>query len=150
MHYRPIKSNSPLRQSRHVSIDYSAQLQQSIRHDNIQLAGRINRADSWPALADLDVFVLPTLWYEVSPLTIQEVFAVGLPIIASHIGAMPEKIRDRIDGLLFPPEMPAPERHFERLWQDRGLVSRLERGIKPVRTIEDQLNDIETVYATVL
>ncbi|MCO5191044.1 MAG: glycosyltransferase family 4 protein [Anaerolineae bacterium] len=131
--------------------DYSAQLQQSIRHDNIQLAGRINRADLWPALADLDVFVLPTLWYEVSPLTIQEVFAVGLPIIASHIGAMPEKIHDEIDGLLFPPgDASALSAILERLWQDRGLVSRLERGIKPVRTIEDQLNDIETVYATVL
>lgn len=130
--------------------DYSAQLQQAIKHDTIRLAGRIARADLWSALADLDVFVLPTLWYEVSPLTIQEVFAVGVPIIASRIGAMPEKIHDGIDGLLFPPgDAQALSTILERLWQDRELLRHLESGIQPVRTIEDQVNAIETVYATV-
>jgi len=43
-------------------------------------------------LAETDVVVVPSLWYENSPVVIQEAFAAGIPVVASNIGALPEKV----------------------------------------------------------
>ena len=47
--------------------------------------------------------IVPSLWYENFPMTIVEAFAVGTPVFASRLGAMPYLIRDGIDGFLFDP-----------------------------------------------
>lgn len=54
------------------------------------------------ALLDSDVLILPSEWYEVSPLTIQEAYAFGLPIIGTDIGSIPEHIKLNETGWLFP------------------------------------------------
>jgi glycosyltransferase involved in cell wall biosynthesis len=130
--------------------DYVARLRDLIHHPGIHLAGALSRDDLWPALAGLDVAVLPTLWYEASPLTIQELFAVGVPVIASRIGAMSEKIRDGVDGLLFPPgDEQALAALLLRLLDEPELRERLRAEIRPVKTVVDQAVEIEAVYRAV-
>jgi glycosyltransferase involved in cell wall biosynthesis len=46
---------------------------------------------------------LPSQWYENSPSTIYESFALGKPVIGSRIGGIPELIEDGVNGLLFEP-----------------------------------------------
>ncbi|MCB2013827.1 MAG: glycosyltransferase family 4 protein [Sphingobium sp.] len=45
--------------------------------------------------------LVPSIWWENSPLVIQEAFANRRPLICSDIGGMAEKIRDGIDGFHF-------------------------------------------------
>lgn len=132
--------------------DYVAGLQRAAAHPGIQFGGRINRADFWRLLLEeADLAVLPTLWYEVSPLTIQEMFAARVPIVASHIGAMPEKIRDGVDGLLFPPgDVAALQRALQRLLQDRALLLALRNNIQPTRLMQEHVRDVEEVYRQLL
>jgi glycosyltransferase involved in cell wall biosynthesis len=60
------------------------------------------RAPEMPALMkDIDYVVVPSIWWENSPLVIQEAFAHGRPVISSNIGGMAEKVRNGIDGLHF-------------------------------------------------
>ncbi len=47
--------------------------------------------------------ILPSLAYENSPTSIGEAFAYGLPVIASHIGGIPELVQDGVNGVLFEP-----------------------------------------------
>lgn len=47
--------------------------------------------------------VMPSIWYENFPRTLVEAFAVGLPVIASRLGALAMLIEDRVTGLLFDP-----------------------------------------------
>jgi len=54
------------------------------------------------ALLSADVLVLPSEWYEVSPLTIQEAYGFGLPVIGTDLGSIPEHIDTRETGWLFP------------------------------------------------
>jgi glycosyltransferase involved in cell wall biosynthesis len=45
--------------------------------------------------------VVPSIWWENSPVVIQEALAANVPLIASDIGGMAEKVRADIDGLHF-------------------------------------------------
>ena len=131
--------------------DYVTQLRQMVRHPGITFAGRVSRDDVWAAIAECDVMVMPTLWYEASPLTIDEVFAVQVPLIASRVGALPEKIEDRVNGRFFPPGDSATlAQILLEYYQDKSHLHHLKAGIKPVRTIKKHLQDIETIYTQII
>jgi glycosyltransferase involved in cell wall biosynthesis len=49
------------------------------------------------------VLIVPSVCYEIGPLTVVEAFACGLPVIASDMGSMAERVSDRRTGLLFRP-----------------------------------------------
>jgi glycosyltransferase involved in cell wall biosynthesis len=127
--------------------DYAASLQQMATHPGIHFAGRVARHDLWRKLADIDLLVLPTLWYEASPLTIDEAFALGIPLVAAHIGAMGEKIRDGIDGRLFPPGQADALRDILADFVDNpDQLTALHQAIQPVRTTEIHLQEIDAIY----
>jgi glycosyltransferase involved in cell wall biosynthesis len=131
--------------------DYVAELRRIARHPGISFAGRLDRSDFWPALAACDVVVVPSLWYETASLIIQESFAAGVPVIASRIGALSERVRDGLDGLLAPPgDVAALSTSLERLSQEPDLMARLREGIRPVRTIEEHAQEVEELYRSAL
>ncbi len=47
--------------------------------------------------------VLPTEWFDNSPLIVDQAFACGKPVIASRIDGIPEVVEHGRDGLLFEP-----------------------------------------------
>ena len=55
-----------------------------------------------PLLAALDVVVVPSL-SEASGLTAMEALALGVPVVASRVGGLPEVVADGSTGLLVPP-----------------------------------------------
>ena len=127
--------------------EYAAELGSMAQHPGIRFMGQVARDELWPAMAHFDVLVLPTLWYEASPLIIQEAFAVDLPIVASDIGAMPELIADDVDGLLVPPgDVDALRDALLRLLEDPDLLQQLRQGIHPVRSIDDHLQEVGALY----
>jgi len=52
-------------------------------------------------MRDVDWVVVPSTWWENSPVVIQEAFLHGRPVIASDIGGMAEKVRHNVNGLHF-------------------------------------------------
>ena len=54
-------------------------------------------------LADLDVLVCPSIWFENGPTIAIEAQAVGTPVIGSRIGNLAELIVDGVTGRLLPP-----------------------------------------------
>jgi len=53
-------------------------------------------------LLKMDCLILPSLGYESLPMSIIEAMSVGLPVIASDVGGVPELLRNEIDGLIVP------------------------------------------------
>jgi glycosyltransferase involved in cell wall biosynthesis/GT2 family glycosyltransferase len=78
-------------------------------------------------LAELtaDVFVLPSHW-EGQPIAILEAMASGLPIVATTVGAVPDVVRDSVEGLLVEPhDVMALADALERVITDPALRRRL-------------------------
>lgn len=94
-------------------------------YDSSQIASR---------MAGLDWVVMPSIWWENSPVVIQEAFACGRPVMVSNIGGMAEKVRHGVDGIHV--EAGNPQAWADALLkgaQGRALWERLRANIsRPV------------------
>lgn len=67
----------------------------------IRFFGSYKGPDLPELMREIDWAIVPSTWWENSPVVIQEAFFHGRPIICSDVGGMAEKVRNRIDGLHF-------------------------------------------------
>lgn len=132
--------------------DGRAQLERQI--DELKLADRIallgHRTDVPEILADLNIFVLPTL-EDAMPQSLTQAMAMRRPVVTTTVGGIPEIVRDGVTGLLVPPR--APDRlaaAVQRLWGDRALREKIaEEGYRLIcngYTSEHMLDKTEAFY----
>lgn len=69
----------------------------------VSFAGPKYGADLIPILNGARAVIVPTEWYDNSPLVVHQSFALGKPVIASNIDGIPEIVKDGDTGLLFEP-----------------------------------------------
>ncbi|WP_448204554.1 glycosyltransferase family 4 protein [Azospirillum sp. sgz302134] len=69
--------------------------------DRVRFYGSYRSTELPGLMKDVDWMVIPSIWWENSPVVIQEAFLHGRPIIASNIGGMAEKVTHGVDGLHF-------------------------------------------------
>lgn len=100
-------------------------------------AGAYGRAELAQRMAGADWVVVPSTWGETFALVVSEAWMFGRPVIATAVGALPERIRDGVDGLLFPlRDARALAERFAAACGNVGLWSRLSAGIAPQPTPE--------------
>ena len=115
--------------------------------DTVTFIGRYDPGQMRELMSQIDWAIVPSTWWENSPLVIQEAFAHGRPILASDIGGMAEKVRDGIDGLHFragDPDSLADT--MMRAASTPGLWERLRDGIRPVYRMEEHVDELLGVY----
>jgi glycosyltransferase involved in cell wall biosynthesis len=98
-------------------------------------------------MAGVDWVTMPSIWWENSPLVIQEAFLCGRPLLVSDIGGMAEKVRHGVDGLHVPAANPrAWADALLRAAEDEPLWDRLRAGIqRPLSHDECAARHLETV-----
>lgn len=69
--------------------------------------GQLQRSQVVEQMKRATVLLVPSLWYEGFPMVMVEALSLGLPIIASRIGGLPEMVQDGHSGLLFEPGNPS-------------------------------------------
>jgi len=70
---------------------------------NVYFEGNLDGKALFRKVSHARFVVVPSEWYENSPLVVYESFAMGKPVIGAHIGGIPELITHGKDGFLFPP-----------------------------------------------
>ena len=106
-------------------------------------------------LSEADVLIFPSIWVENAPMSIAEAFCYGLPVIGSRIGAIPEFVRDNINGLLFESgNAAALATSMVRLAQEPDKVRRLKHGARRAGngwpTPEDMASEYVRIYRSLL
>jgi len=113
----------------------------------VRFEGAIENRRVPEVLTDLDVLVVPSIWYENAPLAILEAQAAGVPVLASDLGGMAEMVRHGVDGLLFrvgdPQNLAA---RLRELMENPDWLPRLRAGIPPVRTLEQEFGELMMIY----
>jgi glycosyltransferase involved in cell wall biosynthesis len=69
---------------------------------NVRFQGAYDQFRVDRLMQSMDLILVPSIWWENSPLVIQEALRNRRPVICSGIGGMAEKVRDGIDGFHFP------------------------------------------------
>lgn len=70
------------------------------RNVTIRGAYEPDRVDA--LMRGVDLVVVPSVWWENSPVVIEEALRNRRPVVCSDIGGMAEKVRDGLDGFHFP------------------------------------------------
>lgn len=72
-----------------------------IREGSVRWIGAYKREDLLRRMSAVDWLIVPSIWWENSPMVIQEAFVCGKPVICSDIGGMAEKVQHGQTGLHF-------------------------------------------------
>jgi len=112
------------------------------------------RSDVADVLSQVAVSVLPSLSEGVSN-TVLESMAVGVPVVATRVGGIPEAIEDGETGLLVPPRNSAALAHaIGVLLEDRQLATHLgqagQRRIARDFQLERSVRETENLYVELL
>jgi glycosyltransferase involved in cell wall biosynthesis len=104
--------------------------------------------DDLPALMErADWVVVPSIWWENSPLVIQEAFMYGRPVICSDIGGMAEKVRHGVDGLHFRADDPESlAETITRAAKSRDLWTKLRSASPGIYTMDEQVAALTQLY----
>jgi glycosyltransferase involved in cell wall biosynthesis len=117
----------------------------------VVLHGRYNNEQISSILANLDAVIVPSRWFENSPLTIQEAQLAGVPVITADVGGMAELVRDGIDGRLFRcNDAQDLRRVLLSLIETPEQLQALQSHAPPVPSIKEQANKVRLNYEEIL
>lgn len=104
------------------------------RSRNLFFHGEYHPSETPEILRNLDVLVLPSLWSENAPLTIQEALLSATPVLCADQGGMAEMIQNGKSGLLFKPASVRALKHaMQRLIRDRRLYAEMREFLQRAR-----------------
>jgi glycosyltransferase involved in cell wall biosynthesis len=119
--------------------------------DNVSVLGSYPPERAGELMAAVDWVVVPSIWWENSPLVIQEAFASRRPVICSDIGGMAEKVTDGVNGLRFRVgDADSLARTIRRALTTPGLWERLRDGIPAAHSMSEHAGVLTDAYRSLL
>lgn len=131
--------------------NYVGNLKKMARGKKIEFMGEFDNARIGKILANIDVLVVPSLWYENAPLVIQEAVLAGTPVIASRIGGIPELVKDGEMNFLFEPGNARDLMEKLRYAiEHRDIFNKLGFFSPEVKSITENAGEMTDIYHCVL
>jgi len=127
--------------------DYVAHLRRLADPSNTFFEGPVPNEEVGRVLAETDVIVVPSLWYENSPVVIREAFAAGVPVIAARVGALTEKVSHNVDGLLFTRgDVTALHGAIRSLIDNSERIGHFQGKIPPIWGMAEHVEALQKIY----
>jgi glycosyltransferase involved in cell wall biosynthesis len=119
--------------------------------ENVTMVGRYRPQELARLMSEIDWVVIPSIWWENSPLVIQEAFGHGRPVICSNVGGMAEKVIAGVNGLHFRVgDHVSLAQTIERAVADSQTWETLRAGIPEVYRVDEHVERLEEIYSQVL
>jgi glycosyltransferase involved in cell wall biosynthesis len=113
----------------------------------VRFLGQLTREEVWETLAQVDVVLVSSLWYETFSFIISEAFASGAPVVVSRLGPLADRVCDNVDGFLVPPgDVVAWRTVLQRLVDEPDLLAQLRANVHCPMTLEEHVDLIEALY----
>ena len=131
---------------------YASNYYEKLRHSAINPAtkfmGSFDNKRVYEIFAEIDVLVVPSIWYENSPLTIHEAALACVPVITSNVGGMAELIERMKNGLLFKVGDANDLYEKMKLFIDNPqLIKEMKINTEKVKTIEENVKELESFFS---
>jgi glycosyltransferase involved in cell wall biosynthesis len=117
----------------------------------VTFVGKYDHEQLPELMEHVDWVVVPSVWWENSPLVIQEAFQQRRPVICSGIGGMAEKVTDNVNGLHFTAGNPMSlAEAIKRATGTPGLWETLREGIPEVYLMDRHIKELDRIYGLLL
>ena len=127
--------------------DYVAALERRAAAVGARLTGPLRSEEVPRALAETDLLVVPSVWFENAPLAILEARATETPLLVSDLGGMAELVEPDRHGWRFRPgDADDLARRLERVLVDPTILERLDFGGEPVKDTRRIAEEVEALY----
>jgi len=128
--------------------DYTARIKKQIGEDErIALSGTFPPEALGRVFSEIDILVVPSIWYENTPLIVYSALATKTPVIATNLGGLAELIKPGVNGFLFEAgDVAGLKACIEKIISSPGLINRLGEQIEPVKNMEAHTEEILQEY----
>jgi len=118
---------------------------------NVKFHGPYDQQRVDKLMQSVDLVLTPSIWWENSPVVIQEALRNRRPVICSDIGGMAEKIRDGVDGFHFPVgNSVALASLVLRIAGSPGKLDDIERTMRSAPAVEEITHRYAQLYESLL
>jgi glycosyltransferase involved in cell wall biosynthesis len=132
--------------------DYVKRIKELAGTDSrIRFCGTFPNQEIAGVFSSLDVLVVPSLWYENTPLVIYTAQALGCPVIVSDLDGMTEAIHHGENGLIFQPGNASElAQAMLKLYKNRNLLEEMSRRARMPTSKQEYALQIESAYREIL
>jgi glycosyltransferase involved in cell wall biosynthesis len=117
----------------------------------ITFCGTFPREELPGRLSELDVLVIPSRWYENSPLVLLYALATRTPVIVTDVKGMSEFVKDGFNGYTFQKNsLEQLTAAMQRIVDDPSAVERLSQNAVYTKDVSDHAEDVFKIYRAVL
>ncbi|MBY0509404.1 MAG: glycosyltransferase family 4 protein [Rhodospirillaceae bacterium] len=128
--------------------DYYAGLQRRAEGiAGITFCGTFPNGEIGKVISGINVLIVPSLWYENTPLVVYSSLAARRPVIASDFPGLSETITHDANGLMFPPgDFMALRARLRRLIDEPALLGTLSGNCRPPKSSATYVDELLGLY----
>jgi len=131
--------------------EYVNKLKDMVKSDDrVEFCGVFSEEQVGSILSSVDVIVVPSIWYENYPLILHEALACNIPVIASNLGGMAEKIKEGFNGFTFDTgDYKSLKEKMEFIIDNPKVLNEIKKNIKRevvIPTIEQEAYNYLKIY----
>jgi glycosyltransferase involved in cell wall biosynthesis len=118
---------------------------------NVKFYGSYDRSELPEIFSKNDLLVVPSIWWENSPMVIQESFMANVPVLCSNIGGMKEKVVEGKNGWYF--EVGDSGNLINKinyLLNNESVLKRINKKFFLVKDVDFNIRELIDIYSTLV
>jgi glycosyltransferase involved in cell wall biosynthesis len=119
--------------------------------DEIEFRNTFPREELAFRLSELDILVIPSRWYENSPLVLLYALATKTPVVVTDVKGMSEFVKDGFNGYTFQKDsVDDLTVNLQKIMDDPSCIERLSKNATYTKDVSDHAQEVLKVYKEAL